>query len=70
MVAICHSGKNPTMRHLRRTHGISLTMLHDEVTGGNTYLSYISTAQMKADIFIKALNGPRYRTARDMIGLV
>ena len=53
MVAICHSGRNPTMRHLSRHHGISLTMIHDEVLSGKICLGYISTHDMKADIFTK-----------------
>ena len=53
MVAICHSGRNPTMRHLSRHHGISLTMIHDEVISGRVCLGYISTHDMKADIFTK-----------------
>ena len=54
MVLICHSGRNPSMRHMGRTHGISLTLLHGEVavTKG-TKMGFIGTEQMAADIFTK-----------------
>ena len=41
------------MRHLGRTHGISITWLHDEVGKPSCNLSYIATKYMAADIFTK-----------------
>ena len=29
MINVMRSGRNPTMRHMERTHGISITWLHD-----------------------------------------
>ena len=52
MVLICHSGRNPSMRHMGRTHGISLTLIHGEVAvTKRTKMGYISTERMAADIF-------------------
>jgi len=53
MISVCRSGKNTTMRHLGRTHGISITWLHDEVAKPSCNLSYIATKYMAADIFTK-----------------
>jgi len=53
MIQVCRSGRNPTMRHLGRTHGISITWLHDETTKPTCTLRYIETSRMAADIFTK-----------------
>ena len=42
------------MRHMGRTHGISLTLIHGEVSVAKwTKMGYISTERMAADIFTK-----------------
>ena len=41
------------MRHLGRTHGISLSWLHDEIHKPTCCLSYIPTHLQAADIFTK-----------------
>ena len=53
MLQVCRTGRNPTMRHLGRTHGISIQWLHDETTKETCELHYIETANMAADIFTK-----------------
>ena len=53
MIICCKSGKNQTMRHMGRTHGISLQWLHDELQKGYCELRYIDTSKMAADIFTK-----------------
>jgi len=53
MIQVCKSGRNPTMRHLGRTHGISITWLHDETMKDSCELRYIETSKMAADIFTK-----------------
>ena len=65
MVLICHSGRNPSMRHMGRTHGICLTLIHGEVAvTKRTKLGYIGTEQMAADMFTmfsrieNKVNGP------------
>ena len=53
MIVCCKSGKNQTMRHMGRTHGISLQWVHDELQKGYCELRYIDTSKMAADIFTK-----------------
>ena len=53
MITCCKSGKNQTMRHMGRTHGISLQWMHDEIRKGYCELRYIDTAKMAADVFTK-----------------
>ena len=53
MVSVLKSGRNPTMRHLGRTHGVSLTWLKDAIDSGRVDLGYIETDKMAADISTK-----------------
>ena len=53
MVSVCRTGKNPTMRHLGKVHGISLSLLCQETKKAYVNLGYISTDIMAADIFTK-----------------
>ncbi len=34
MFQVLKTGRNPTMRHLGRTHGISIGFLHDQLNRG------------------------------------
>ena len=54
MIAVCKAGKNPTMRHMGRTHGVNLTSLCNDIKVGRLILEYIVTDEMAADIFTKA----------------
>eukprot|EP00969_Alexandrium_andersonii_P086944 3835010-Alexandrium_andersonii.AAC.1 len=55
MMAIVRSGRNPTMRYLRRTHRVSVQWLHERFTeGAAVELKYEDSEDMKADIYIKA----------------
>ena len=44
------SGRNPTMRHLERTHGISIMSLHEHFSKDHFVLMCEITAKMAADI--------------------
>ena len=54
MIAIIRSGQNPTMRHLERTHGISIQWMHKIFQNDLMYLVYEITSKMCADIHTKA----------------
>ena len=54
MIAIIRSGQNPTMRHLERTHGISIQWTHEIFQNDLIYLVYEVTSKMCADIHTKA----------------
>ena len=53
MIGVVRSGKNPTMRHLERTHGISITSMHEHFKKSNYVLMYEVTSKMAADIRTK-----------------
>ena len=54
MIGVVRSGRNPTMRHLERTHGIAITSLHEHFTRENYVLMYEVT-----------LKWPRTSTPKD-----
>ena len=58
MIGVVRSGRNPTMRHLERTHGISITSLHEHFSKDHFVLMYEITAKMAADIHTKGFFKP------------
>ena len=58
MIGVVRSGKNPTMRHLERTHGISIASMHEHFKKSNYVLMYEVTSKMAADIHTKGFKNP------------
>ena len=56
MISVVRSGKNPTMRHLERSHGVAVTWMHDMFERDYMYLAYEVTDRMAADIYTKAFS--------------
>ena len=54
MIAVCMSGRNPTMRYLGRTHRVRISWLHEVCTSKNVNLVYTKSEHMAADIYAKA----------------
>ena len=55
MIRVCETGKNPTMRHLGRTHGVSVAWLHEQLAVRKLVdLEYTDSNLMAADIYTKA----------------
>ena len=54
MIGVIRTDKNPTMRHLERTHGISIGWMHSIFQEGYVSLAYEVTAKMAADIHTKS----------------
>ena len=58
MIGVVRTGRNPTMRHLERTHGISITSLHEHFQRENYVLLCEVTSKMAADIHTKGFKNP------------
>ena len=58
MIGVVRSGRNPTMRHLERTHGISIASMHEHFQKDHFVLIYEITAKMAADIHTKGFRNP------------
>ena len=54
MIGVVRTGKNPAMRHLERTRGISIGWMHSVFQEGYVSLAYEVTAKMAADIHTKS----------------
>ena len=58
MIGVVRSGRNPTMRHLEKTHGISITSLHQHFVRDDFVLMYQVSSKMAADIHTKGFKNP------------
>jgi len=68
--AIIKSGKNPTMRHISRTHGVNIGWLHDLFQRRIFGITYSRTEAMAADIFTKTFKElPKWQHAIKLIGI-
>ena len=58
-IRACQTGKNPTMRHLNRTHGITISWLWEMYQRGEYELVWEPSNTMAADIFTKSFSNPQ-----------
>ena len=58
MLIVMKTGRNPTMRHLSRTHRVSVAWLHEQYQRENFVFSYVTSSDMAADIFTKPISQP------------
>ena len=56
MLHILKTGRNPTMRHLSRTHRVGATWLYEQHIRGDFELACVSIDGMAADIFTKSIH--------------
>ena len=52
-IKIVRSGRFPTMRHVKRVHGVSIMSLHDNLNKETYFLEDCHTDVQAADIFTK-----------------
>ena len=63
MLKVCKTGKNPTVRHLLRTHGVSVAWLKEQFDTGSYDLRYVPSALQAADIYTKGFDSAEKWTA-------
>ena len=56
MIRVCQTGRNPTMRHLGRTHRVSVAWLHQRFAELGIDLRFEMTHRHAADIYTKAFH--------------
>ena len=70
-IAIIKSGKNPTMKHMNRTHGVQVRSLYDEFNNPRRNIQYIESAAQRADILTKCFRDiPTWKHVCRLIGLI
>jgi len=70
MIKVVESGRNPTMRYIGRTHGVSVAWLHETFKGEDLALAYEITTRMCADIYTKAFtDADKWRLACWLINI-
>ena len=55
MLQCIRTGRNPTMRHLARTHRVSVAWIHEQYVAKRFTFAHESGEKMPPDIFTKAL---------------
>ena len=69
-IQIIKTGKNPTLRHVSRTHGVNAAWLYDVYEAGNFTMRYEVSDEMVAGIFTKAFKElPQWQHAVNLIGM-
>ena len=58
MIEIMRTGRNLTMRHLSKTHGISVAWLHEQYCRDDVIVKYVASALMAADLCTKPFTNP------------
>jgi len=70
MIKVCRSGRNPTMRHLLRAHGVSVAYLKEVFDRPDINLQYVPSARQAADIYTKSFtNGDAWALVTTLIGV-
>ena len=67
---IVRTGRNPTLRHVGRTHRVSIAWLAEALSHADMHVLYETSDKMAADIFTKPFTDPRkWQHACRLIGL-
>ena len=56
MIRIMQTGRNPTMRHLNRTHGVDISAMKEQFDKDNIIIQYTQTDRQCADVHTKAFD--------------
>ena len=58
MLEIIRTGRNLTIRHIGKTHGVAVSWLHELYDRKDVWMKYITTTMMAADLYTKAFTVP------------
>ena len=64
------AGYSKKIKYLRRTQKISLASPAEELSKDDVSLALVRTSEPKADVFTKAVAGPLWPTAMDLMALI
>ena len=71
-ISAIKKGYSKKLRHLLRTQRVAIGLLNDCINDSELKMTvqHCPTDVMKADLFTKALKGPKFQQALEMAGLV
>ena len=70
MLTVLKKGKNPTMRHVSRTHRVSIAWLHEQYHRNKFGFVYVRSEDMSADMLTKSTPSPhKWNPARRVINI-
>ena len=70
MIQVVSTARNPTMRHLGRTHHVDIDWLHESVELDGVVLFYEDSSRQAADILTKGFTNPiRWARATELVGV-
>ena len=69
-IRVIRTGKNQTMRHLSRSHGIHIAWIHEMYERGEFRVTYEPSSSMAADVFTKSFSVPaQWDHACSLVGI-
>jgi ribosomal protein L40E len=70
-ISAVRKGYSKKLRHLQRTHRVSISFLHEMVNSEmvNLKVEYCDSTSHKGDLFTKVMQRVRFLLCRDMIGM-
>merc|ERR1712115_559068 len=71
MLQCCKTGRNPTMRHLLRSHRVSVAWIHEQYKSSNFKFAHESGEAMPPDVFTKMFaDKEKWKKARQLISIL
>ena len=71
MLQCCKTGRNPTMRHLLRSHRVSVAWIHEQYKSPHFAFAHESGEAMPPDVFTKMFaDKDKWKKARQLISII
>ena len=70
MIRVCETGRNPTMRHLGRTHYVQVGWLKERFASPDLKLIYEPSSKQAADIYTKGfVSAQKWSSALKLVNI-
>ena len=70
MMRVVETGRNPTLRYIGRTHGVSIAWLHEQFKDKHQLMTYCESSKQAGDIYTKPfIDAAKWESVCDLIGV-
>ena len=70
MMRVVETGRNPTMRYIGRTHGVSIAWLHERFKEQHHLMTYCESSKQAGDIYTKPfIDAAKWESVYNLIGV-